>query len=69
MKACVIQCGRHCVEDGGEKDFHEFVRMWGLILSNPMVCSEYFVVRQIVMVEGYFELHYWKDLGLVMRVY
>ena len=37
-----------------------------------MVCSEYFIVRQSVMVEGYFELYYWKDLkdlGFVMRLY
>ena len=46
--------------------------MWGLILSNPMVCSECFVVKLFAMVEGYFEFYYWKDpkgLGLVMRVY
>ena len=30
---------------GGYRDFNEFVRMWVLSLSNPMVCSEYFVVR------------------------
>ena len=22
-----------------QRDFHEVVRMWGLILSNPIVCS------------------------------
>ena len=46
--------------------------MWGLILSNPMVYLEHFVVKLFVMVVGYFELCYWKgleDLGMVMRVY
>ena len=41
-----------------------------LIPSNPMVGSENFVVRLIVMVGGYFGLYCWKDLedlGLVMR--
>ena len=29
---------------GGQRDFHEFVQMWELILNSPMVCLECFVM-------------------------
>ena len=45
VKACVIQYGRRYVEVGGEKNFHELARMWGLNQSNLMVCLGYFFVR------------------------
>ena len=35
-------------------EFHELLQMWGLILSNPVVCLEYFAVQLIVIVGGYF---------------
>ena len=42
-------------------DFHEFVRIWGLILNSPMGYLECFVVKLFVM-EKYFELYYLRDL-------
>ena len=55
---------------GVKRDFNELVQMWGLILSNPMVCLKCFVVKKFVMVAG-FTLNCFngKDLGMVMRVY
>ena len=50
MNACVMQCGRHCVEVGGiEKGFQELVWKLVLILKNPMEYLECFVVKLFVV--------------------
>ena len=53
-------------------NFHELVRMWGLILNNLIGYLECSVVKLFVMMEGgCFELLYLKgleDLGMAMMV-
>ena len=72
VKGCVIQCGTRCVEVGGLKRFSRTFSDVGLILNNPMVSLECFVVKMFVMVGDYFELCYLnglQDLGMVIRAY
>ena len=74
MKACVIQCGRRCVEAGGLKGFSRNCSDVGV---DPKKSDGMFGVFCCEVDcngggGGYFELYYWKDLedlGLVMRVF